>query len=55
MIKKIEDLTLDEINKLEFLAKQDLKKLSFAELCVYMENLNKINKRYEQLKQNRGE
>ena len=41
MIKKFDELTLEEINKMEFLEEEDLKKLSFAELCIYMENLNK--------------
>ena len=49
MLKKYEDLTLEEINNLQFLEKEDLKKLSFAELSIYMEDLNKINKRYQEL------
>lgn len=55
MIKKIEELTLKEINQLQFLKKEDLKKMSFAELCIYMENLNKINERYQELIKNEGE
>lgn len=55
MIKKFEELTLKEINSIQFLTKEDLKKLSFAELCVYMENLNKINQRYQELIENKGE
>ena len=55
MLKKIDELTLDEINKMLFLDESDLKKLSFSELCVYMETLNKINKRYIELKLHKGE
>ena len=55
MIKKFDELTLEEINSIQFLTKSDLKKLSFAELCIYMENLNKINKRYQELIGNKGE
>ena len=55
MIKKFDELTLEEINKMEFLEEEDLKKLSFAELCIYMENLNKINERVETIKENKGE
>ena len=55
MIKKYEELTLKDINKIKFLDKQELKKLSFAELCIYLENLNKINERYQELEGNKGE
>lgn len=55
MIKKIEEMTLEEINKLKFLEKSELKELSFSELCVYMENLNKIDQRYQELIKNKGE
>lgn len=48
MIKKIDELSLEEINRIEFLTKEDLKKMSFAELCIYQENLNKIKARYDQ-------
>ena len=54
MMKKIEELTLKEINELKFLEKADLKKLSFTELCVYMESLNKVNKRYQELIKNKA-
>ena len=49
MIKKIEDLTLEEINEIDFLEKEELEKLSFGELCVYQEVLNKIKARYDEL------
>lgn len=52
MIKKFDELSLDEINSIDFLSKEDLKKLSFAELCIYQENLNKIKARYDQLVSN---
>ncbi len=52
MIKKFDELSLDEINNIEFLSREDLKKLSFAELCIYQENLNKIKARYDQLVSN---
>lgn len=52
MIKKFDELSLEEINEIKFLSKEDLKKLSFAELCIYQENLNKIEARYEQLIKN---
>lgn len=49
-IKKIEEMNLEEIEKMKFLSKQELKQLNFAELCIYMENLNKIETRYKKLK-----
>lgn len=52
MLKKFDELTLEEINKIQFLSKEDLKKLSFAELCIYQENLNKIKARYDELVEN---
>lgn len=55
MIKKYEELTIKDINNIKFLGKEDLKKLSFAELCIYLENLNKINKRYQELIGDKGE
>ena len=55
MIKKIEELTLKEINSMHFLTKEELKKLSFSEICVYMEWLNKVNERFQTLSENKGE
>lgn len=52
MLKKIEELSIDEINEFDFLEKEDLEKLSFGELCVYQEILNKIKARYDQLVNN---
>lgn len=52
MIKKFDELSLDEINSIDFLSKEDLKKLSFAELCIYQENLNKIKAQYDKLVSN---
>lgn len=49
MLKKYDELTLEDINKIKLLSKEDLKKLSFAELCIYQENLNKIKARYDEL------
>ena len=49
MIKRIEELTLEEINEIDFLDKEELDKLSFGELCVYQETLNKIKARYDEL------
>lgn len=52
MLKKYNELTLEEINKIKLLSKEELKKLSFAELCIYQENLNKIKARYDELVKN---
>ncbi len=51
MINKMDELTKEEINHIKLLSKNELKKLSFAELCIYQENLNKIKARYEELTQ----
>lgn len=49
MIKRIEDLTLDEINDMEFLTEEEIKQMTFAELCIYQERMNKIKARYMEL------
>ncbi len=49
MIKRIEELTLEEINEFDFLEKEEIDKMSFGELCVYQEVLNKIKARYDEL------
>lgn len=46
----IENLSLEEIESFEYLTKEDLDDLSFIELCFYMEILNKIGKKYEELR-----
>ncbi len=51
-IKKIEDLTLEEIENIHLLDKQDIEKMEFAELCIYLENLNKLETRYKELLNN---
>lgn len=48
-IKKIEELTLEEIENIYLPDKQELEKMEFAELCIYMENLNKLELRYKEL------
>lgn len=45
----IDKLTLEEIEKIEFIDEKELEKLSFVELGLYLETLNKIKKRYEEL------
>lgn len=50
MIKSIEEMTLEDIEQFPFYTNEDLKKLSFAELCIYQETLNKIKARYDELK-----
>mgnify|MGYP004617576339 CR=1 FL=1 len=34
---------------------EDIKKLSFLESCIYLENLNKINERMKELKSQESE
>lgn len=50
MIKKIENMTIEDINNIEFLNEEEIQELSFAELCIYQEQLNKIKARYDELK-----
>ena len=52
MIKRIDELTLEEINEIEFLTEDEIKNMSFAELCVYQEQMNKIKARYDFLMNN---
>jgi len=47
MIKRIDQLTLEEINEIEFLTEDEIKNMSFAELCIYQEQMNKIKARYD--------
>lgn len=47
MIKKIEELTLEEINEIDFLTEDEIKNMTFAELCIYQEQMNKIKARYD--------
>lgn len=47
MIKRIDELTLEEINEIEFLTEDEIKNMSFAELCIYQEQMNKIKARYD--------
>lgn len=49
----IDKLSLEEIEKIEFLTEEEIEKLSFLEQCMYMEFLNKIKKRYLSLKNSR--
>ena len=53
-MKKIEEMTIEEIEKVKLLNKQELHQLEFAELCIYMENLNKLEARYKELKYSKG-
>lgn len=48
--KKIEEMTLEELEKMKLLSKKEISKLGFAELCIYMESLNKLENRYKELK-----
>lgn len=50
MIKKIEDMTLEDIESMTFLSKKEIKELNFAELCMYQQYLNKIKARYNELR-----
>ena len=49
MIKKIEELTLEEINNIEFLTEEEINQLTFAELCIYQEHMNAVKDRYIEL------
>ena len=45
----IDKLSIKEIEKIKFMDKKELDKLSFLELCLYLETLNKIKEKYENL------
>lgn len=49
MIKRIDELTLEEIDNIEFLTEEEIKQMTFAELCIYQEQMNKIKARYIEL------
>ena len=49
-MKKIEDLTLEEIEKIEYLNEQELAKMNYVELCLYFEMLNRLEKQYNRSK-----
>ena len=55
MIKRIDELTLEEINDIDFLNEKEIKQLTFAELCIYQEQMNKVKARYMELTKNEGE
>ena len=44
-----ENMTLEDFDKVEFLSKDIIEKMSFAELCIYQEMLNKLKARYDEL------
>ena len=48
-IKDISELTLEDMSKIKFISKEEMKKMTFAELAIYMENLNKLENQYKKL------
>ena len=48
---EIEKLSLEEIEQAEFLPDEVIEQMSFAELCIYQEMLNKLKARYNELKE----
>ncbi len=46
---EIEDMTLEDFDNVEFLPDEVIAQMSFAELCIYQEMLNKLKARYDEL------
>ena len=46
----IDDMTLEDLEKVEFLPDEVIAEMNFAELCIYQEMLNKLKARYDELK-----
>lgn len=50
---EIENMTLEDFEKIEFLPDEVIKEMNFAELCIYQEMLNKLKARYNELTSNK--
>ena len=46
---EIENMTLEDFEKVEFLPDEVIREMNFAELCIYQEMLNKLKARYDEL------